>query len=269
MSATETEVLACEALRVGYGDGPDVLRDVTVRLPAAGLVGILGESGCGKSTLLSALLGLGHGHLQLRGGALRYQGHDVTRLSPWHWRRLRGPELAMVFQTPSASFAPLERLAGQFVESVRVHSPRASERACLSAASDLLRRLRFDDPAAVLAAYPYELSGGMLQRAAIALALLSEPRVLLADEPTSALDVYAQAEVVELLGETAQDLGTAVLFVSHQVRLTARLVDELHVLHGGQVVESGPSQRVLAHPAHPVTQRLIAAIPTLEEHSAA
>ncbi len=262
-------ILECDDLSAGYGQGPDVICGLSLALTPGALVGVVGQSGGGKSTLLGSLLGLSHGGLQVRSGSLRYRGVDITRLGPRTWRTLRGPEIAMIFQTPSASFDPLTRLGSQFIESVRLHTPHASKNDCLAAAYKLLKRLRFDSPDTVLHSYPFELSGGMLQRAAIAMALLSEPRVLLADEPTSALDVQAQAEVCALLRETAVEFGTAVLFVSHQIRLMEQLVDEVHVLLAGTFVESGPTAAVLHNPTHPATRHFMDAVPSLERFRAA
>lgn len=262
-------VLEVAGLRAGYPGQPDTIQGLDLCLTSGEIVGIIGESGCGKSTLLSCLLGLHPGGLTVRDGTISYLGADVTYARDKAWRRLRGPELAMVFQRPAASFDPLVRVGHQFVESVRLHSPKVSGQACLAAARDLLSQLRFDDPDAVLGSYPFELSGGMAQRAAIAMALLSEPRVLLADEPTSALDVRAQAEVLELLSQTAAQLGTAVLFVSHQISLVRRLVSRVSMLAQGSFVESGPPEQVLVAPEHPYTQALVAAVPTLEGRDAA
>lgn len=259
----ERPVLELAGVTAGYTGHPAVVEGIDLQVHSGSLVGIIGESGGGKSTLLNAMIGQRRG-LEVRDGAIRYQGVDVSRLSPADWRRLRGPEIAMIFQRPSASFDPLIRVGRQFTESVRLHSPAASNRACRAHARTLLRRMRFDEPDAVLCAYPFELSGGMAQRAAIAMALLSEPRVLLADEPTSALDVRAQREVVELLRETAETFGTAVVYVSHQIALMRRLVTDVHILAHGHVVESGPVDTVMSDPRHPVTQSLIAAVPTLK-----
>ncbi len=263
------EVLEVAGLRAGYLTGPDIITGIDLTLTAGELVGIVGESGGGKTTLLSAMLGIRHGGMEVREGSIRYQGIDVTYASAADWRRLRGPELAMIFQRPLASFNPLIRVGRQFTESVRLHTPKVSHRTCQSAARALLRRLRFDEPDAVLDSYPFELSGGMAQRAAIAMALLSEPRVLLADEPTSALDVRAQAEVLELLGETASEFGTAVLFVSHQISLVQRLVSHVHVLARGRFVESGSPETVLVAPQHEYTRKLVTAVPRLEAPDAA
>ncbi|MDO5093120.1 MAG: ABC transporter ATP-binding protein [Propionibacteriaceae bacterium] len=267
--SNEQKVLEVAGLRAGYLDQPDVISGIDLSLASGELVGIVGESGGGKSTLLSCLLGLRQGGLTVRDGAIRYQSTEVTHLTPKDWRRLRGPELTMVFQRPLASFDPLIRVGKQFTESVRLHSPRVSHRGCQAAARDLLRRLRFTNPDAVLSAFPFELSGGMAQRAAIAMALLSEPRVLLADEPTSALDVRAQAEVLDLLADTASQFGTAVLFVSHQISLVKRLVSTVHILADGSFVETGPPEKVLVEPKHPYTRALVAAIPKLEIPDAA
>ncbi|EPH02489.1 hypothetical protein HMPREF1531_01797 [Propionibacterium sp. oral taxon 192 str. F0372] len=257
-------VLEVTGLRAGYLQQPDTIAGIDLSLAAGELVGIIGESGGGKSTLLSSMLGLQHGGLTVREGTICYLGIDVTGATPAEWRRLRGPELAMVFQRPSASFDPLVRIGKQFTESVRLHTPRASHRTCQSAARELLRRLRFADPDKVLDSYPFELSGGMAQRVAIAMALLSEPRVLLADEPTSALDVRAQAEVLDLLAEIASQFGTAVLFVSHQISLVRRLVSMVHVLAGGAFVESGSPEKVLDEPEHDYTKALVRAVPRLD-----
>ncbi len=268
-TSADSPALECTGLTAGYADHPDVIMDIDLRLDPGALIGVVGESGCGKSTMMYALLGHSQGGLMRSAGVIRYQGADITHLTPRDWLKLRGPELAMVFQSPAASFDPLMRVGRQFTESVRRHTPQASPRACRAAARQLLSRLRFDSPDAVLDAYPFELSGGMAQRAAIAMALLSEPRVLLADEPASALDVRAQKEVLDLLGETASEFGTAVLFVSHQINLVRRLVSHVHILAEGRFVESGPAGKVLSHSVNPYTRRLLDAVPRLDRGHAA
>lgn len=271
MKATlaDQAVLEVAGLSAGYLGQPDTISGIELSLAPGELVGIIGESGGGKSTLLTAILGIRDNGLGIRAGAVRYQGVDVTHASDEDLRRLRGPEIAMIFQRPSASFDPLMRVGEQFVESVRLHTPGVPPRMCHSAARALLRRLRFEHPDQVLNSYPFELSGGMAQRVAIAMALLSEPRVLLADEPTSALDVRAQAEVLQLLAETAAHFGTAVLFVSHQISLVRRLVSRVHILAHGSFVETGHPDQVLTTPQHPYTQELVRAIPRLDVSRAA
>lgn len=262
-------MLAVIGLRAGYAGQSDVLRGVSLRVHSGEIVGIIGESGGGKSTLLSTLVGRTEAGLEIRDGSITYQGVDVTHLAEASWRQLRGPEIALVFQRPTASFDPLVRVGDQFVEAVRLHSRHVSPHAVRVASRRLLRRLRFESPEAVMDAYPFELSGGMAQRAAIAMSLLSEPRLLLADEPTSALDVRSQLEVLELLHDTATSFGTGVLFVSHQVSLVEKLCSRVHVLFGGTFVEAGDSADVLARPQHPVTQRLLSAVPRLRKSHAA
>lgn len=266
---SSSAVLTLAGVHAGYAGGPLVLRDVSLGLGAGQIVGIVGVSGGGKSTLLSTLVGRTENGLEVREGTVTYRGHDVTRMSERSWQHLRGTEIATVFQRPEASFDPLVRVGDQFVESVRLHSSHVSRSAIRAHARGLLHRLRFEQPDAVLDSYPFELSGGMAQRAAIAMALLSEPRVLLADEPTSALDVRSQLEVLELLRETAERFGTGVLFVSHQISLVEKLCERVHVLDGGRLVESGPTAAVLAAPQHPSTCALCAAVPRLRRNRAA
>ncbi|MBO3143681.1 ABC transporter ATP-binding protein [Dermatophilus congolensis] len=260
---TRLPVLECTELTAGYTPETDIISGINLQLARGKLTGIIGESGSGKSTLLNALLGFTHDGLRIRSGTVSYDGADITHVRWSQRRRLLGPELSIVFQRPSASFDPLMRIGTQFCESIRLHTPKASRRACWAAGRGMLQRLRFEDPERVMRAYPHQLSGGMTQRAAIAMSLLSEPRVLLADEPTSAVDVRSQQEVIELLGDIATEFGTAIVFVSHQIKLVRRLVTELHVLAHGRVVESGPTEQLFQAPTHEVTRRLLEATPVL------
>jgi peptide/nickel transport system ATP-binding protein len=229
------------------------LRGIDFDIPENAFVGLVGESGSGKSSLALALMGLLPANARLASQSIRFDGKELNG----SLGALRGSELAMVFQDPMSALNPLFQIGTQMVDIQRRRFPDI-------AAADLRRRaLRMLDrvgvPAAEarLRAYPHELSGGMRQRVIIAMALLVEPRLLIADEPTTALDATVEAQIVELLREIRRELKGSVLFVSHSLGLVADLCDHVIVMYGGTIVESGPSAEIFARPRHPYTQALL------------
>lgn len=224
-------------------------------------VGIIGESGSGKTTLVRSLIGLLERNVEITSGRITFQGEecygpDVDRL-----RRIRGKHVGMIFQSALDSLNPLLRVGTQLREVLKVHRGELGKEEVNRRLVKVLERMRFADPDRVLRSYPHQLSGGMRQRAAIALAIVTEPELVIADECTSALDVTTQAEVMELLRELAEDRGTALLFVTHDLLLAAEVCDRMVVMYGGGVVESGSVEQVLQQPRHPYTQALLRSVP--------
>ncbi|HEY0470591.1 MAG TPA: dipeptide/oligopeptide/nickel ABC transporter permease/ATP-binding protein [Kribbella sp.] len=239
-----------------------VVSDVSFTLNAGECIGIVGESGCGKSTTIKAILGLLPVGGQVTSGAVRFEDTDLTRLTEKELCRLRGVGIALVSQDPLNSLDPVYTVGSQLREVIRRHSrmtrAHADERAL-----ELLRMVRFPDPAAVLRQRAHELSGGMAQRVGIALALAAGPKVLIADEPTSALDVTVQAEVLALLRDLREQLGMAVILVTHDWGVVADICDRTLVMYAGEVVEAGPIDQVYNRPAHPYSDALLASYPGL------
>ncbi|MFI5636329.1 dipeptide ABC transporter ATP-binding protein [Streptomyces goshikiensis] len=226
-------------------------------------LGIVGESGSGKSTVAAALLGLHRGTGTRLGGTVRVGGTDVGAASAAELRRLRGSTAAMVFQDPLSSLDPYYAVGDQIAEVYRVHAA-VSRRAARARAVTVLDRVGIPDAVRRSRARPHEFSGGMRQRALIAMALACEPRLLIADEPTTALDVTVQAQILDLLHGLRREEGLGLLLVTHDVGVAAESVDELLVMRDGHAVERGPVAEVLAGPADPYTRALLAAVPRLD-----
>ncbi|MBD0706922.1 MULTISPECIES: dipeptide ABC transporter ATP-binding protein [unclassified Streptomyces] len=224
---------------------------------------LVGESGSGKSTVAGALLGLHRGTGARVGGTVRVGGTDPSGADPAALRRLRGGTAAMVFQDPLSALDPYYAVGDQIAEVYRVHAG-GTRRAARARAVRVLDRVGIPDAARRSRSRPHEFSGGMRQRALLAMALACEPRLLVADEPTTALDVTVQAQILDLLHELRRETGTALLLVTHDVGVAAESVDEVLVMRDGREVERGPVEAVLGAPAEPYTRRLLAAVPRLD-----
>lgn len=246
-------LLTVENLCASYGAG-DVLASVTFEMDAGEILCIAGESGCGKSTLLRAILGLDALGTAVTGGSITFAGRALRAPTP---RQMLGAEIGMIFQNPGASFNPVRSYEKQFRETLRSHGRACDTQEILAC----FETLRLPDGARILKCRPYELSGGMNQRMAIALAMLLRPRLLLCDEATGALDVTTQKSVVEALMRLRDACGTAILFVTHNLGVAARMADTVGIMYAGRMVEYGAAVAVLQTPAHPYTQSLIAAVP--------
>ncbi|WP_327593620.1 ABC transporter ATP-binding protein [Streptomyces chartreusis] len=249
-------------LTVDFGD----LRAVDglgFRLARGAALALVGESGSGKSTVASALLGLHRGTGARVGGSIDVAGVDVQRASDDELRRLRGAKAAMVFQDPLSSLDPYYAIGDQIAEVYRVHT-RASRRAARARAVEVLDRVGIPDAARRSRSRPHEFSGGMRQRALIAMALACEPDLLIADEPTTALDVTVQAQILDLLHTLREETGMGLLLVTHDVGVAAESVDEVLVMRHGRAVEHGPVAEVLGAPARSYTRELLGAVPRVD-----
>jgi oligopeptide/dipeptide ABC transporter ATP-binding protein len=234
---------------------------VSLDLRAGRTTGLVGESGSGKSMTALALLGLLPPGVETSGGtATLVDGTDVLRLSPSEVSRVRGPRIAMVFQDPMSSLDPAYSIGYQIAETLRRHG-RMTRRQAQDRAANLLDLVGIQDARRRLGAYPHMLSGGMRQRVLIAIALANEPEVLIADEPTTALDVTTQAQILGLLRRLREQLGMAVLLITHDLGVVADSCDTVSVMYSGQVVESNTVEGLFAHPQHPYTSALLASIP--------
>ncbi|MFF3413264.1 dipeptide ABC transporter ATP-binding protein [Streptomyces sp. NPDC002698] len=254
-------------LVVDFG-GLRAVDGLSFRLEKGAALGLVGESGSGKSTVASALLALHRGTGARVDGAVRVADVDVQRASDDELRRLRGGKAAMVFQDPLSSLDPYYAVGDQIAEVYRVHT-RASRRAARARAVRVLDRVGIPDAARRSRSRPHEFSGGMRQRALIAMALVCEPELLIADEPTTALDVTVQAQILDLLHALRQETGTGLLLVTHDVGVAAESVDEILVMRHGRAVEHGPVGAVLGAPREPYTRELLGAVPRVDTPRAA
>ena len=235
---------------------------VSLDLKPGEVLGIVGESGSGKSQILYAMMGLLAANGRASGRVL-FQGQDLLVLPPRELDRVRGQALAMIFQDTMTSLNPYMRVGDQLAEGLIVHKGMGKTQARAEAVR-MLDRVRIPDAAARARRFPHEFSGGMRQRVMIAMALLAKPRLLLADEPTTALDVTIQAQVLDLMAELARETGTAIILVTHDLGVVARLCDRVVVLYGGRVMEEAPAELLFDAPSHPYTRGLLAAMPRLE-----
>ena len=256
------ELLGVENLRVAFPSrqGPvEVVRGVSFSVGRERL-GIVGESGSGKSQTGRALLGLTPPSGTVSATRMTFDGIDLRGASAATWRKLRGARLSMVMQDPKFSLNPVMTIGRQIVEAVRLHGDRAdAKRRALA----MLEAVRIRDPERVMAAYPHELSGGMGQRAMIAMMLAPEPDLLIADEPTSALDVTVQVEVLRILDELVRARGMGLIFISHDLRLVGTFCDRVLVMYAGQVLEELPASE-LHRARHPYTRGLLECLPRID-----
>jgi len=241
---------------IGHGQ-LHAVRGVSFALHACDRLGIVGESGCGKSTVVLAMMGLLPPNAEVSGQVL-LNGVDIlaggdSSMRPHRWR-----DISMVFQGAMNAFNPVRTIGDQIAEPIRMHR-KASRRNADNRVAELLEMVGI--PAARAARYPHEFSGGMRQRAALAMALACGPKVLLADEPTTALDVIVQAEILQLLRRVSDDLGVALVFISHDLPAVAQVTERVAVMYAGRVVEEAPVARLVTAPRHPYTAALLAAIP--------
>jgi oligopeptide/dipeptide ABC transporter ATP-binding protein len=233
---------------------------VSLRVERGQTVCIAGESGCGKSVTALSVMGLLPDTARVEAGAIRFDGVDVLALPPARRRGLRGRALAMIFQEPMTALNPVQSVGRQIAEVFAIHGT-AGRREAREKVLALLRQVKIPDPERRYDEYPHQMSGGMKQRVMIAMALANRPALLIADEPTTALDVTIQAQVLHLLRELQRELGTGIVFVTHDLAVVAEIADRVVVMYAGRVVEQGGVLDVLERPAHPYTIGLLAARP--------
>ena len=255
-------VLALRDLRLGirYPHGTlEIVRGVDLDVMAGEKLALVGESGSGKTLTMLAVLRLLPVPVQAISGRVAYEGQDLLSLAEPGLRAVRGGQIAMVYQDPMSSLNPLLRIGTQLVEALTAHGHGRDESRRLALSG--LAEVALPEPERVMAAYPHELSGGMLQRVMIAMALSTSPRVLIADEPTTALDVTIQEQILQLVGDLQARRHMAVIWVTHDLGVVARLVDRVAVMYAGRVVEQAPTLDLFKRPEHPYTAALLASLP--------
>jgi peptide/nickel transport system ATP-binding protein/oligopeptide transport system ATP-binding protein len=258
-------ILKVDDLRVSFATEDGVVQavsGVSFELQAGEVLAIVGESGSGKSVTAQTITGLTRAPNARITGSVTYRGRELNGLDDDQLREVRGEQIAMIFQDPMTSLNPVYRVGDQIAEMIRAHRD-VSKREAADRAVELLRSVGIPNPERRVRHYPHEFSGGMRQRAAIALALACEPQVLLADEPTTALDVMVQAQILELLVRLTRDLGLAMILVTHDLPVVAQVCDRAAVMYAGEIVEMGEMSTIYHDPRHPYTRMLFAATPDL------
>src|SRR5690349_8356098 len=234
----------------------NAVRDVTFDIHRGETLGLVGESGCGKSTVAYGLVNYLGRNGKIVKGDIVFQGESLVERSPDELRRLRGDQISMVYQDPMTSLNPVLRIGEQMIEVLTVHRgmrPDEARERCV----EMLGRVYMPDPAKVLERYPHQISGGQQQRVVIAMALLNNPALLIMDEPTTALDVTVEAAVLDLIADLRRDFDTAILFISHNLGVIARVSDRVGVMYAGELVELAATKELFVNPRHPYTQGLL------------
>jgi oligopeptide/dipeptide ABC transporter ATP-binding protein len=261
-------LLAVRNLRTVFGTRAGevvAVDDVSFSIAPGEVLGIVGESGSGKSVTALSILGLlPHPPGRVAGGQIVFRGTNLLSLAEAQMRRIRGREISMIFQEPMTSLNPVFTVGDQIGETLRTHE-RLSPRAARERAIDMLAKVGIPSPARRIDDYPHQLSGGMRQRAMIAMALACNPKLLIADEPTTALDVTIQAQILELLRALREEFGMAIIVITHNMGVVAECADRVVVMYAGKVVEEAPAEAIFEHPKHPYTEGLLSSIPSLDD----
>jgi oligopeptide/dipeptide ABC transporter ATP-binding protein len=263
-SDKSTALLSVERLSIGFAteEGPiRVVEDISFAVRSGETLGLVGESGCGKSVTAQTIMRLlPSPPARIEGGSVGFNGTDLARASEAQMRKIRGNEIAMIFQEPMTSLNPTMTIGDQIAESLLLHKGAGSSDA-RPKVLEMLRHVGIGRPEKRVGQYPHELSGGLRQRVMIAMALICEPRLLIADEPTTALDVTIQAQILELMKTLQKDLGIAILLITHDLGVVEEMCREVVVMYAGRIVEKAPAKSLFAEPRHPYTVGLLAASP--------
>ena len=259
-------LLAVHGLKTVFPTRDGVVKAVdgiSFELHAGETLGIVGESGSGKSVTALSVMRLLQRPGKIVGGKVMFTGRDLTKVSEGEMREIRGQEIAMIFQDPMTSLNPVFRTGWQVAEPVRLHQG-ADKAKAIDVAVTMLGKVGIPSPESRARDYPHQFSGGMRQRAMIAMGLTTLPKVLIADEPTTALDVTIQAQILQLLRDVNRDFGTATILITHNLGVVAGMCERVMVMYAGRIVESGPTEDVFAYPKHPYTWSLLRSIPRLD-----
>jgi oligopeptide/dipeptide ABC transporter ATP-binding protein len=263
-----SDILAVRDLAVEFKTPRGAVRavdGVSFDVSPGEVLGVVGESGSGKSVSMLAIMGLlPRNQARIAHGHVIFQGRDLLKLSDKEWRRLRGDELAMVFQDPMTSLNPVRRIGSQIGEAIELHRPSLTRREVKKRVVDLLSSVGVPNAAKRHGQYPHEFSGGLRQRAMIAMAIANEPSLLIADEPTTALDVTIQAQVLEVLKDARKRTDASMIIISHDLGLIAEVADRVTVMYGGRVMEAGGVNSLFDSPRHPYTVGLLNSLPRLD-----
>jgi peptide/nickel transport system ATP-binding protein len=259
-------LLEVSDLRVQFATEDGVVHavdGVSLAVEAGRTLGIVGESGSGKTVTGLTVMGLTRARNATLSGSAHFGGADLLAMTDRELRGVRGNDIAMVFQDPLSALHPYYTIGAQLIEAYGVHHEAAGRGEGADRAADMLRLVGIPDPRRRLDSYPHEFSGGMRQRAMIAMALINEPRLLIADEPTTALDVTVQAQILELIERLQAELGMAVIMITHDLGVVAELADDVAVMYAGRIVEAGPKAAIFGAPEHPYTWGLLGSIPRM------
>ncbi len=262
-------LLEIDDLQIDFATSAGALhavRGASIDVSEGEIIGIVGESGSGKSVTASSVMRLLPGNGVHSGGDIRYRGRSVFSLSPTELRSYRGAEISMIFQEPGRSFDPIYSIGKAMAETLRVRNPELSDDEVERRSIELLQEVNIPQPAERLVNFPHQFSGGLLQRIMIALALASNPRLLIADEPTTALDVTIQAGIVDLLLRLRRERNLAILFITHNLALISQIADRIAVMYSGMILEHGTTADVLRAPRHPYTRALLDSMLTFGKH---
>ena len=241
------------------------VRNVSFSLKAGEVLAIVGESGCGKSVMCKSIMKLLPAAAKIKSGSIRINGIDITEYKERDMTKLRGKLFSMVFQDPMTSLDPTMTIGEQIAEAVRIHYPKLSKDEVKDRVLELMTLVGIEHPKERMKLYPYNFSGGMRQRSVMAIALAANPGILFADEPTTALDVTIQAQILDLLRRVQTELGTATVFVTHDLGVVARVADRVAVMYAGKIVEIGTAEEIFYDPRHPYTWGLMQSLPSLSK----
>lgn len=238
----------------------NIISNINFSLNEGDILGIVGESGCGKSTLLRAILNILPANATITNGTILYKNENLNTLSLSQIRHIRGKEIGMIFQNAQTSFCPVRTIGEQLWESVNEHYSNYTKKEVFALVIDLFNKIHLQNGEKILHSYPFNLSGGMNQRVAIALAMVLKPKLLLADEPTSALDVVSQAQVIEEMMKLQQIYNTSIILVSHNTNLVQHIADKIAVMQNGKFVEYNITEQIITNPKHNYTKKLLQSV---------
>ena len=256
------EILKVKDLSVN-NNSVKILKNISFNIKKGEILGIVGESGCGKSTLIRALIQMMNKSEEIISGEILFNERNLLSLDSKQIRKLRGNNLAVIFQNPGATLNPIRKIGKQFVQTMQSHM-NINKNEALEKAANMLEKVNLKDSKCILNSYPFELSGGMKQRVTIALAMILEPEILIADEPTSALDVTVQAQVVKEMMSLRDNFQTSIIIVTHSMSVISQMVDKVAVMYSANIVEYVDKEDILRNPKHPYTKALIDAVPKMD-----
>ncbi|QXM05451.1 ABC transporter ATP-binding protein [Crassaminicella indica] len=260
-------LLKVNNLHIGFSTKEGLLtavEDNSFSVKEGEILGIVGESGCGKSITSLAIMGLLPKHARITKGEIVFAGKNITSLDKEERRKLRGKEMTMIFQEPMTSLNPVLKIGDQIIEGLMLHT-RLSRKEAKERAIEMMRKVGLPRPNQIYDAYPHELSGGMRQRIMIAMALISKPKLLIADEPTTALDVTIQAQILQLMKKMNKEMKTAMLLISHDIGVIAKMCHRVIVMYAGHIFEEASAEKIIEKGIHPYTKGLMECIPTPEK----
>jgi oligopeptide/dipeptide ABC transporter ATP-binding protein len=266
----DTPLLAVRGLEVTFVTARgrlEAIRGVDLTVRAGETLGVVGESGCGKSVTMLAVMGLLPPHVRVT-GSIRFAGMELAGRPQRELAKLRGARIGMIFQDPMTALNPVLTIGAQIAEAIRIHDAAVSAKRAAERAVEMLKLVAIPFPERRALQYPHELSGGMRQRAMIAMAMANEPELLIADEPTTALDVTVQAQIIELLRQLQASHGMGLVLISHDLGIVAGTADRVAIMYAGRIVEHGAVEDIFDRPRHPYTRGLLASLPKIDSRSA-